>query len=224
MKKLLIKCCLLLSLVPCFNSCTSLLDAAKEGDVATVQRFISEGTNVNQANERGATPLHWAAHKGHTEVVRLLIAAGADVNKENPLSWAASGGQIETAALLIAAGADVNKADKYGNTPLHWAAMGGWGESQSHLDVATLLIAAGADVNKADNDGWTPLHEAAFNGRAKIAGLLIIAGADALKVDYKGRTACSLAMVSKQFYTKDFIEYVYLRENPRGDVSKLIQP
>ena len=110
MKKLLIKCCLLLALVPCFNSCTSLHDAAMKGDVATVQRFISEGTNVNQVDKDGQTPLHLAARDGHTEVAKALIAAGVNVNLADngdvtPLYWPVVMGRTEIVELLKQAGA-----------------------------------------------------------------------------------------------------------------------
>ena len=48
-------------------------------------------------------------------------------------------------------GADVNSKDNYGNTPLHYAVLGG------HTEIAELLIAEGADVNARRDDGMTPV-------------------------------------------------------------------
>ena len=72
------------------------------------------------------TPLHYAAIKGHKEVVELLIAAGADVNAKDidewtPLHRAADAGHKEVAELLIAKGALVNAKDRVGETPLDFA-------------------------------------------------------------------------------------------------------
>ena len=78
--------------------------------------------------------LHW---------VKVLIAAGADVNKadwdgETPLYRAACNNNEAVVKALIAAGADVNKADDDGETPLWYAARNG------HEAVVKVLIAAGA--------------------------------------------------------------------------------
>ncbi len=73
-----------------------------------------------------ATPLHYAVHEGHKEVVELLIANGAVVNAKDheewtPLHFAAIKGLEEIAELLIANGADVNAKDDDGDTPLDYA-------------------------------------------------------------------------------------------------------
>ncbi|PPJ54929.1 hypothetical protein CBER1_06094 [Cercospora berteroae] len=46
----------------------------------------AEGTPavfVNHGNKEGNTPLHWAAYNGHLAIVKLLIAAGADMWQKN---------------------------------------------------------------------------------------------------------------------------------------------
>jgi len=69
--------------------------AAKTGDLAGVQAELDKGVDVDEGDDSwpGMTPLHYAADEGHTEVVELLIANGADVNAKNdeggtPLDWA----------------------------------------------------------------------------------------------------------------------------------------
>jgi predicted regulator of amino acid metabolism with ACT domain len=69
-------------------------------------------------------------------------------------------------------GADVNRVDKYGNTPLSWAAYEGYEE------IVKLLLSAGADVNLADKVGQTPFWIAADKGHLEIARLLIANGAE----------------------------------------------
>jgi hypothetical protein len=120
--------------------------------------------------------LLWAAENGHEAEVKVLIAAGADVNTatsdgKTPLWWAALHGHETVVKVLIAAGADVNKATSDGDTPLVWAAANG------HETVVKVLIAAGADVNKATSDGDTPLVWAAANGHETVVKILIAAGA-----------------------------------------------
>ncbi len=68
----------------------------------------------------------FATGGGHTEIVELLIAAGADINVKNrgggtPLYDAAFRGRKEIAELLIAKGADVNAKGVDGITPLDLA-------------------------------------------------------------------------------------------------------
>ncbi|TMI99166.1 MAG: ankyrin repeat domain-containing protein [Alphaproteobacteria bacterium] len=94
------------------------------------------------------TALIAAAHLGHTQVVRVLIAAGAPLDHVNNLGWTAliesivlgNGGKNHTDTLeaLVKAGANVNIADRQGVTPLGLAKSRGYGE------MARILEAAGA--------------------------------------------------------------------------------
>ena len=114
-----------------------------KGDVATVQRLISEGANINDVKDSfwfSVSPLHYAAGNGQIEVAKALIAAGANVNLAGKKGWtplfiAAFRGDTEIVKTLIAAGADVNRADNDGKTPLYMAAR--------HSDIVELLKAAG---------------------------------------------------------------------------------
>lgn len=73
--------------------------------------------------QNGCTPLHLAAEAGHTDVAKLLLSHGADVNAEDiwyqtPLHLAAANGHTHMTELLIVQDADVNKRDEQGETPL----------------------------------------------------------------------------------------------------------
>src|SRR5262244_2253144 len=82
------------------------------------------------------TALIAAAHLGHAEVVRTLIAAGAPLDHVNNLGWTAllesivlgDGGarHTDTLTALVEAGADVNLADRSGQTPLVLAQARGY--------------------------------------------------------------------------------------------------
>ena len=99
----------------------------------------------------------------------LLVGCGPSVD-----IWeAARTGNIEAVKQHLAAGVDVNAKDKYGESPLLFAATFG------HKEIAELLIANGADVNtKIDKIGMTPLHIATGQGYKEIVELLIAKGAD----------------------------------------------
>lgn len=126
-----------------FSGCATvspLHKAAKNGNIAEVERLIKNGANVN-AMDGGFTPLHEAARIGKTDMVGLLIAKGADVNAriirnytgETALHIAAESGNKAVVGLLIANGADVNATNRGGYTPLDYAV------ARSKTDVANYL-------------------------------------------------------------------------------------
>ena len=159
-----------------------IVEAVKEGDVATVRHLIESGADVNVAEGDGMTPLHWAAGRGDVEVTQLLLEVGADVavgtriGTYTPLHLAVRGGHTAVSKLLIEAGADITAATtNSGVTPLHLAAAAEGGE-----DIVAALIEAGADVNEKERvAGQTPLMFAASSGRTESVKRLLAAGADA---------------------------------------------
>ena len=95
---------------------TGLIRAADRGFPRVVRRLLATDIRVDHVNELGWTALHEAVTLGdgsrrYVRVVRLLVDAGADVNKPSrrdgvrPLQHATSRGFDEVAAVLRAAGA-----------------------------------------------------------------------------------------------------------------------
>ncbi|KAI9994960.1 hypothetical protein PInf_011840 [Phytophthora infestans] len=71
-------------------------------------RLVQHGANVNVADERGDTPLHWAAFAGRATVTQTLLSLGADptwsnCDWETPAQIAAAYGQLECMRLLLQA-------------------------------------------------------------------------------------------------------------------------
>ncbi|XP_005611571.2 ankyrin repeat domain-containing protein 49 [Equus przewalskii] len=105
-----------------------LLWAAEKNRLATVQRLLSEkATHVNTRDEDEYTPLHRAAYGGHLDVVRELIAQGADVHAVTvdgwtPLHSACKWNNTRVASFLLQHDADINAQTKGLLTPLHLAA------------------------------------------------------------------------------------------------------
>ena len=87
--------------------------AALEGDVEKVSQLLNEGYQPDPFDGLGSTPLHYAAKRGHLDVMRLLLAAGADVNAHDEsvsgntaLGDVAASCSFEVANMLGDAGAD----------------------------------------------------------------------------------------------------------------------
>ena len=64
-----------------------LFTPAMAGDARGVAAALDNGADVNGRDGRGLEALSWAALRGHTDVVNLLIEHGADVNRENASGW-----------------------------------------------------------------------------------------------------------------------------------------
>ena len=155
-----------------------------------------QGINVRAKDQRGETPLHFAArHNENIDTITALIQAGADIHAKDkyentPLHFAAlKNKNLDIIAALIQAGADIHAKDKYRNTPLHLAA---W--NNKNLDIIAALIQAGADIHAINDYGSTPLHWAArHNENIDIIAALIQAGADIHAINDYGSTPLHLA-------------------------------
>lgn len=156
-----------------------LIIAARKNDITKVRELIKKGANINATEKvigEGQTALFHAASYGHTEIVKLLIQSGADVNarpsgRSTALMMAAWAGYTNTVRVLLNAGADVNSKDEKGDTALTEAVR------KNHLEAARLLIERGANVNTRSVDSNTPLSWARANNNSELISLLKKAGA-----------------------------------------------
>ena len=152
---------------------TVLMKAVKSNDVALVQRLIGQGADVNELDANQDAPLIIASYKGHTEIVKLLLEAGADVSVVDPgmkataLHAAAYAGNAEAAGLLIEYGVDIDKQGPHnGYTALHDAV---W---QNNVETARVLIEAGAKLDIKSHTGETPLQFARSRKHKDIVTLI----------------------------------------------------
>jgi hypothetical protein len=116
----------------------------------------------------GDTALHLAAAGYRVDIVRRLLAAGADPNaarnhrQSGPLHYAADGyingpawdakRQVKTIGVLLDAGAEINAQDKNGAVPLHRAVR------TRCAAAVKCLLKAGADPTLKNKSGSTPFH------------------------------------------------------------------
>ncbi len=155
--------------------------AIKEGDAETVKRLLKMGASPNAVDSTdGRTPLTNACKCGHLEIVRILLDAGAQVNRKDRFKdcWGKDASQVPLAAacdravqdhssvlsisrLLLEYGADVLSAHVDGtNGPLHFAAKYG------HVEAVSLLLGKGVDVNIKGSYGQMALHHVAAFGKS----------------------------------------------------------
>ncbi|MEO6366998.1 MAG: ankyrin repeat domain-containing protein, partial [Steroidobacteraceae bacterium] len=133
---------------------TSLLRAAKAGDVPLLRLLLQHGALANLANSQGVTPLMAAAGDGGAhdptrgrirteedalECYKLLRAAGADVNARTWLGIADGDLKVQTAA---------------NRTALHAAASRGWNK------LIQQMVADGAQLDVIDSNGLSPIDYA----------------------------------------------------------------
>ena len=169
-------------------------NAVESADLAAVKALVDEGHPADTPIvyvEKDATPLYKAAGEGRTDIVRYLIAHGANVNYRGsewghtPLSEAATRGFDDVVEILLKAGADPKVKDRNGYTAFGTAALGG------QFDVAEALLKY-SDVNGADGYGNTWLMGATTTGETEAIRWLVGKGADVNKVsqlEHGGRTA-----------------------------------
>lgn len=164
---------------------TALGVAAANGHPVVVDILLKANANVDAGlDKRGSALLH-AYSAGHIEIVKALMAAGADIHsaqpqpllqpKKTPLHLACANGETAIAELLLDAGVEVeappptNVRFDLPNSPLYEAVLEGYPET------VRMLLTRGANVNGYWNS--TPLYAATccllvdYTGRGPVPGL-----------------------------------------------------
>lgn len=151
-----------------------LIRAILDGDVSAVSRELKL-VNLEQVYYARTSALQWAISEQRPEVVTLLLAAGADVNRLTPtfvgaetsLAYAATHGTADIMRQLLSAGALVDLTVPGQYTALHKSARGG------DLEAVRLLVEAGADVNAEAHEMATPLAGAREMGASAVVEYLL---------------------------------------------------
>lgn len=175
------------------ESLPPLVRAAEQGARDEVIGLLSGGSSPNESDDDGWSALHAASFRGHADVVRELLTAGAEIEAGGvdgftPLLNASGPCENpDVIALLLSAGADPNFTDnRYGWTPLSRAV------EYCRPETVRLLIEAGADGRAINDSDYTLLMTAAEEGCVEVIGLLLEAGANP-EATCEGTTATGMA-------------------------------
>ena len=180
----------------------TLLDGIREGDITQVQDLLQQGANANARDEAGDTALMRAALYADVEMMRVLIASGAEAHvpaQDGTTPLLRTVHDLDKMRLLVERGAPVNDFAMVGAASLPGSksalelllAHGGNGRAgeptytalmaaagTGDLDAVNCLLDHGANVKAKTPTGFTALIAAALSGNAKLVGLLLERGAD----------------------------------------------
>jgi uncharacterized protein len=184
-----------------------MLSAALDGDLASVEKLVSQGADINYRDQWGNFAMFTAAWEGRVDALNLFHRLGARISFEeaNLLCNAAYNGKVDSVKWLLDKGEDANFTFiSTGENALHYV-ISKTSEMSERAEIVKLLVAAGTDVNKttlprtstlcfmrdAYLKGETPLHRAAAYGSTAIIRTLLDAGASPSTKDVNGDTPIS---------------------------------
>ena len=167
--------------------------AAKQGNYSLVDSTIEAAKTDPSVDldsmdpTMGRTPLHYASDHGHTSIVRSLLDAGVDIDKQDQygrsaIQLAAMYGHVAISRALLAHRANINLTDRWGKSPLDSA------EGNGYYKIAVLLLQNGATLSPNDIHLHAVLCAAAAYGYSEVVLKLIKAGAETQRKDEDGMT------------------------------------
>lgn len=129
---------------------TAIMWAAAERHPNVVSALIAAHADLKAHSKEGFTPIHFSARVGDLESIKLLLAAGVDVNIQTQTNQPQTADNDEP-AITIGLTRAARAGGAPGYTPLLVATL------RAQVDVALYLLEHGADPN-IDAPGFTPLH------------------------------------------------------------------
>ena len=155
-----------------------LLAAAYENDVATAQRLVEEGADVNAKDDSQQSAYLIATSEvgDDPRLLDLTLDAGADVDAKDRFNGtglirAAERGYARIVARLLETDIELDHVNRLGWTALLEAVILGEG-GPPHIRTVKLLVEAGADASISDESGTTALAHAQRRGFTEIERIL----------------------------------------------------
>ena len=163
-------------------------EAVKKNDLGGAKKCLAQGADINGPDDKGLVPLHYAAYNTNPEMVRRLLAHGADVNRQR-------GHSLWTPLHYVLGGDEV--MDEPGPSRMDGKTM----------EVLKILVEAKANVNAEDDHGVSPVYLAIGCGDLKILQYLADHGG---KLDegwaYRGQTPLLWAITNRA--SAEVVEFI----------------
>ena len=160
---------------------TPLYEAVAGGHIAMAEFLLAKGANPNAKGQLHGSPFDKAAENRDLDMLRLLLAHGADVQSESAFLYALQSGDRGVVELFLKRGVNVMK-------PQYLIAA-----AARSKELTELLLDHGARPDAFPNNGPSPLMAAAARGDANTAALLMARGFSAKHVDGEQRTTLHYA-------------------------------
>ncbi|RDD43947.1 Transient receptor potential cation channel subfamily A member 1 [Trichoplax sp. H2] len=189
--------------------------------------LIKHGASLIKKSIDGGAPIHFAASRGATEVIGLLLDSAnnkrrkyidqindRDNERRTPLHRAAQGGYKQAVEMCVRNGADITAIQRDGLTALHIAASNGY------PDVVEALIQHHAPVDARDFQYRTPLHLAASFGHTAVMIILMQSGADINSTDSRRRTPLLFAVEKGHLEAAKFLLQYHAKVDIYDDQNK----
>ena len=164
-----------------FGSRSPLAFAAYYGSREVIAHLLKAGADPNYYQGFDIGPLRQAIQTRDSDIVKMFIDAGADVNgiakhtrPSTPLMAAFNARvRIDVIKMLLKAGANPNICGKRENPALH-EILSSKKPLKTKVEIAELLIGAGAYVGAVNYTGMTPLHYAKSKTLIKLSGFFSV--------------------------------------------------
>jgi len=158
---------------------SAIFCAIEENNKAGLEELldVAWSIDINQANKHGECGVHIAAGLGRLEMLKVLVAHGAnlgvaDQQGDSAVYWAARQGHAPVIRFLVEHGVHVNQQNKLGESCLHAGCKYG------HTAVVEYLVSIHTNIDLQDSHKESGLHIAAWHGFPRIVEVLCQAGAN----------------------------------------------
>ena len=195
------------------NDNERLLEAARNGQLAGVKRFLGQGADVDTS-----APLIYdnpVRMLGFRALDRDPVEPEVIGGGQTPLIFASGNGDLEIVKVLLENRANINKTDAKGGTALMFAS------ANNYPDIVKLLLTRGANVNAVDSHLKTALMLATERGHLEVVRLLLANGANVNVFDDSGDTALYIAIEAKQ---PDIVELLIRNSADVNNGSRYTRP
>lgn len=178
---------------------TPLHIACKLGSIAVATYLVEEGAELEAVNHLGKTPLMIAIENEELECIKMLTAAGANINHRDKSRYTPLYLAVATGCIAIILFFAHQSHIKFDPNALYYAVM------DNNLALVKTLVESGADVSAPSSHNDNPLQCAARHDHFEILSYLLDHGAD---------PNLAISIVAKRGFEKSFRRLIEAGANP----------